>query len=114
MHGGRRMVKGYGARDHLIRKMGYRDYRHYLSSPLWKKLRADVLERDNYLCKSCGRRATEVHHSVYNQRSLGGRCLTDLVSLCRECHQWIEFTRSGKKRDTKRVTRITRLMMDDP
>ena len=60
------------------------DYYEHLKSDKWKKLRKSVLHRDNELC-ICGGKATEVHHKTYAR--VGNEHLSDLVSLCRNCHQ---------------------------
>lgn len=110
---GASMAKGYRARDTLLKRLGYPSYRAYLQSALWQKLRRDALERDSWTCRLCGGRATEVHHETYSEKLLAGRTIDGLVSICRTCHQWVEFTRFGNKRDVKRVTKITRLMTED-
>ncbi len=61
-----------------------KNYYEYIKSDEWKKLRKSVLRRDNELC-ICGGKATEVHHKTYAR--LGNEPLSDLVSLCRNCHQ---------------------------
>ena len=61
-----------------------KNYYEYLKSDEWKKLRKSVLRRDNELC-ICGAKATEVHHKTYAR--VGNEPLSDLVSLCRNCHQ---------------------------
>ena len=61
-----------------------KNYYEYLKSDEWKKLRKSVLRRDNELC-ICGGKATEVHHKTYAR--VGNEPLSDLVSLCRNCHQ---------------------------
>ena len=60
------------------------DYHEYLKSERWQNLRKSVLHRDNELC-ICGKKATEVHHKTYER--LGNEPPSDLVSLCRNCHQ---------------------------
>lgn len=60
------------------------DYYEYLKSDKWKKLRESILRRDNELC-ICGAKATEVHHKTYAR--LFCELPSDLVSLCRHCHQ---------------------------
>lgn len=57
----------------------------------WRKLRIQVLERDDYLCVQCkanGRLtpATDVDHIV-NKASGGTDDIDNLQSLCKSCHQ---------------------------
>ena len=60
-----------------------RYYPKYLQSETWKKKREKVFQRDGHLC-ICGETATEVHHKRYD--NVGKEPLSDLVSLCKECH----------------------------
>ena len=67
-------------------------YSNYLESPIWKKLRAKALKRDNHICQDCGERATQVHHRTYATLYTDDE-FDDLVSLCRDCHR----TRHGRR-----------------
>lgn len=66
----------------------------------WKKVRKEVIERDQRLCRLCdieGRRTPclDVHHILY--RSQGGADVRDnLISLCRECHDRAHLTSSPR------------------
>ena len=77
---------------------GFGSYQEYLKSDLWKSIRARVLERDNYKCRLCGKHATQVHHRHYGIRTMKGKTLTHLMSVCGGCHQKIEIDCEGKKR----------------
>lgn len=61
----------------------------YLKSPEWNTLRKSILRRDNYTCQGCGitNVPLEVHHLHY--RNFGMEKHSDLVAVCRECHQAI-------------------------
>lgn len=59
------------------------DYKEYINSPAWKVKKMKVLERDGRLCV-CGDEATDVHHKTYT--NIGKEPLSDLVSLCKHCH----------------------------
>lgn len=68
----------------------YRQWKQqYLKSPEWKALKSKVLNRDNFTCQSCNTDGIplEVHHITY--QNFGNENLSDLVSLCRNCHQSI-------------------------
>lgn len=56
----------------------------------WRSLRRSVLERDGYRCCNCRRRRElHVHHIVPLAR--GGRnAASNLVTLCRACHERVE------------------------
>lgn len=60
-------------------------YLAYINSPEWRELRRLVYERDGGLCRSCERPAENVHHTHYKR--FGEEDGTELVSLCRACHQ---------------------------
>jgi 5-methylcytosine-specific restriction endonuclease McrA len=62
----------------------------------WPTARKAALARDEGLCRRCSREATEVHHRRLKQR--GGTKdervlygLSNLISVCRECHSWIHL-----------------------
>ena len=75
------------------------DYQRYINSTAWRSIRRRILDRDNGLCQMCGLTANQVHHRSYAKEVLDGNADEYLVSLCRECHEAIEFTRrSGVKR----------------
>lgn len=56
-----------------IKRKHRRDYYRnvYLKSDAWRKKRFVVLKRDNWRCKYCGARATQVHHTRYAKKSIG-------------------------------------------
>jgi 5-methylcytosine-specific restriction protein A len=62
-----------------------RRYRKWERS--WRKIRVEVLKRDNFLCRmpGCSKPAKEAHHII---RVVDGGETTknNLVSLCRKCH----------------------------
>jgi len=86
-------------------------YQSYMKSDKWremriKRIRADlgmcrgwVVEKDGrgHLCLSRDR--LEVHHLTYAR--LGNERLTDLISLCRECHKAIHRKQSNKRGNNK-------------
>ena len=57
----------------------------YLDSKAWQKLRKKVFDRDNNECVYCGSMdSLNCHHITYAR--LGNEKLSDLTTLCRECH----------------------------
>lgn len=86
---------GYIIRNDNLKKMGFSKYNDYLNSPGWHKIREMVLDRDHYTC-ICGNLAIVVHHKSYKLDVLCGKKLSGLVSLCRDCHNKIEFSEDGK------------------
>jgi hypothetical protein len=77
--------------DHPRWRGGYRDY----YGPSWPRQRRRARERDGYTCQSCGAEESgldaelSVHH-IRPFRTFDGHesanALSNLVSLCRECH----------------------------
>lgn len=62
-------------------------YQKYLSSVEWRNKRGDVLARAKGRCEICGiRPPVNVHHIRYPKR-LGDEPLTDLLAVCRRCHE---------------------------
>lgn len=61
----------------------------YLQSQQWKDIRKVILKRDNYTCRKCHEDniPLEIHHITYAR--LGHEDYSDLVALCRTCHQSI-------------------------
>ena len=59
----------------------------YLNSPEWKSLKRQRLAIDRYTCQSCNQSglSLEVHHLHY--RTFKSESLSDLVSVCRNCHE---------------------------
>ncbi len=77
--------KNYVFNRNRIRRRDY--YRNvYLKSDAWKRKRYVVLKRDQWKCRYCGKRATQVHHKRY-ARNIGREPITWLVSVCKSCHE---------------------------
>lgn len=97
----------YKERNKLLSELGFKDYRDYLSSEWWKTIRRIILKRDAFSCRGCGKhQCNEVHHFTYNKSSLLGAAPECLITLCRDCHQQIEFEGS-RKRSLKDVQKKT-------
>ena len=87
----------YAGRNYNLRQMGYSDYKEYLSSALWSRIRSLVLFGSPE-CVACSRPADQVHHTAYDRNTLEGRTLECLVPVCQACHHSAEFYSSGEKR----------------
>lgn len=77
---------GWSKRQQVKGNTTERGYGH-----AWRKLRAQVLERDGYLCQSCRTKdritpATDVDH-IINKASGGTDDPDNLQSLCSSCHK---------------------------
>ena len=70
-----------------------REYRRYLSSARWRKVRAIRRMIDGQKCCVCGsKKGLEVHHKSYRNRGNMGVFgimaeVADCVTLCHKCHQ---------------------------
>ena len=55
----------------------------------YARLRKEILARDNWRCQVCGRlKNLDVHH-LRRRSALGEDLETNLITLCRECHQML-------------------------
>jgi hypothetical protein len=68
-------------------------YKLYLNTEHWKEIRKKKLE-SKPICEMCKKeKATQVHHLYYNDRNgksiLYKEKLSDLVSVCKKCHEKI-------------------------
>jgi len=62
-----------------------KQYQAYLMTEEWKHKAGLVMERDGWVCQSCGEAtAVEVHHKTY--ANIFREPLFDLVAVCRKCH----------------------------
>lgn len=60
-------------------------YHNYINSEKWKLKRNEVIKDYNGLCFYCFDKGTDVHHKHYD--NFGNEPLSDLVLLCRKCHE---------------------------
>lgn len=86
----------YKTRKYVLTQLGFSSYKEYLSSQLWKEIRANVLQQYPE-CRVCDKPATNVHHKSYSRMVMIGVLTSELVSLCTKCHEQIEFSESGHK-----------------
>jgi len=54
---------------------------------LYAKLHRDVLERDGRCCQQYGSFMKQDVHHVKRRSALGDDAETNLITLCRQCHQ---------------------------
>ena len=67
-------------------------YDAYRATSHWQKKRITVLERDGYECRICGEGeeyGLEVHHKLDAYSRLGQELPTDLITVCKPCHDQI-------------------------
>jgi 5-methylcytosine-specific restriction endonuclease McrA len=63
------------------------DYSEYLQTDHWQMVRKAKLKQAGYKCQHCGASNTvlHVHHLTYSNR--GNENLSDLIVLCKTCHE---------------------------
>lgn len=79
---------------------------------MWNNVREIVLKRDNYKCRLCGKKATQVHHiHLRSKRRDLLYNLNNLISLCDSCH----FHRGSEKylEQTKLIAYSMNMSVDD-
>lgn len=65
------------------------EYKYYLQSNDWDLIRNFRLSEDNHTCQRCGiKYGLQVHHLTYER--VGSEYIEDLITLCGDCHKWIE------------------------
>lgn len=105
-----RRARVYRERNRVLRSIGFDSYSAYLRSDLWRDIRARVLERTPE-CYSCGRKATQAHHTAYRKKDLEGRDLRRILAVCASCHRRAEFRRvDSTKLNTAQATAKLRKM----
>lgn len=77
----------------------------------WKRIRKEILDRDNHTCQRCGKTKKElgkepdVHHIVPFRLFKDGSEANDpenLISLCNKCHGVVEFNEVESKQILQR------------
>lgn len=94
-------------RETILQRLGFGDYQSsYLASALWQRIRRRILKRDNHTCFRCSEKATQVHHLTYTEPVLKGEDDSQLVSVCAECHDRIEFDGDRNRRTDPEKLRV--------
>lgn len=62
----------------------FEEYVKYINSEKWQILRQEVIKEYDGKCFFCWEKGTDVHHKTY--ANFGNEPLSDLVLLCRKCH----------------------------
>jgi predicted restriction endonuclease len=90
-----------------------RQTRFRLDRVSYRELRRQVLRRDGWRCQICGRGENlDVHHRK-RRSALGHDSETNLITLCRECHQLstaagVVLIRDDLSKETRSVRPATR------
>ena len=91
---------GYTERNKNLLALGFRSYAEYLNSEMWKIIRGLAFEKHGTSCVSCEKRATQLHHSSYDMKTLAGADLSHLHPVCKQCHEAAEIV-DGEKASHK-------------
>lgn len=87
----------------------------FFSSPTWRRLQHECWKRDDFRCQRChsphrGKHKLHAHHIVpWSNSVLLRLALTNLITLCKSCHNWVhsrqnvnrEFLRKEDRADDK-------------
>lgn len=70
-------------------RMNKKEYRALLKHPKWKTKRMQIIKRDGYACKVCGKKKyLQVHHKYYEgDKSPWQYPNKALITLCSVCHK---------------------------
>lgn len=68
------------------------EYRRYLHSEKWAKIRENVLFRDEFACRICGSKThLQVHHINGRGRFCEDKHMDTVMCLCESCHTKIHL-----------------------
>jgi len=70
-----------------VPRINYKEKQEYLQSEAWQKLSNTIRVQSDFTCAKCGNWGVETHHLHYV--NFEHEPLSDLVCLCRDCHQSI-------------------------
>lgn len=76
-------------------KQKKKNYRMFMQSAAWRKIKKERIELDSHTCQGCGECGTPwngltVHHLNY-ERFGGDEKMEDLMTLCKSCHGDLEY-----------------------
>ena len=85
------------------------NYREYINSAEWAKVRVDIVAVRGNKCEICGKRGSQVHHLTYD--NLGCEEPEDLILTCGKCHMKEHGLIKVKKRKSKKGKKIKKKMV---
>lgn len=88
---------GYLDRKINTQSLGFNDYKHYLTSDLWKSIKKHVLLEFDSKCQFCEQKSKDIHHAKYDKDTLLGVKFDHMYPVCRECHAYGEYDENGDK-----------------
>lgn len=93
-------------------RMAVKDY----TDPRWQKVRLEIMDRDKFTCRCCGDAESElqVHHLAYAKgKRIWDAPPSDLLTLCRNCHELVEMYVTLMRRHAPRLISARRAGKDD-
>jgi hypothetical protein len=117
-----RLVKAnpYRERADALAVLGFESYDSYLRSALWKAIRRQALAKGARCCRclrtsrTFGPSATlQVHHTIYNLKTLSGADTQGLVVVCQKCHAKAERP-TVKRQGHERLRRANAFIATTP
>ena len=84
------------------------DYKSYLETKHWQKIRNAALKRSGRKCQVCGTKGAplHVHHNDYCRR--GKELAQDLVVLCGDCHALFHKNQAAVEKELEEALVIER------
>lgn len=72
-------------------------YANYLQSTHWLEFKAQALRHYGHKCYLCDATGVQIdiHHNTYER--LGGELISDVIPLCRDCHQGYEERKKARE-----------------
>lgn len=113
------MEEKYQDRVVVLKQLGFRQYADYTNSLLWQTIKRTVLHHRECACENlrCRYRdkdvVKQVHHLSYTVPVMLGINPSQLVVLCRHCHEWCEYE-DGVKLDLAIAKRRTLMLIGGP
>jgi len=86
-------------RAYNLKLLGFKRYRDYIGSALWRGIRRPIVVRANWMCEACKVAPMDVvHHLDYTLETLQGKNPESLIAVCDPCHdEFHSKKRRGKK-----------------
>lgn len=99
---------GYCDEHQRAREQSYNTKTRNYRTPAWRRLRLEVLARDQQQCVVCAEDYRLTAHHIIPREQGGPDSLENLVTLCGRCHSKLEAGDDATRRDLNTHLRITR------
>lgn len=97
-----------------FRTKSKRNYSDLLKNPKWQKKRLEIMQRDNWICRSCNDCESElhVHHLQYSEEKPWDEPDENLITLCDTCHKAMHYITSCPDIDIDTFVLVIKLYDD--